>query len=49
MININYDILLMYLSGRKQGTISQFKSYINNLDYACEIENLEYKPYSQIS
>ncbi len=40
--NIDFDILLEYLSYLKAGTLSQFNKYIDNLDYNDEIEIFEY-------
>lgn len=40
--NIDFDILLEYLSYIKTGTLQQFNNYINNLDYYDELETYEY-------
>lgn len=40
--NIDFDILLEYLSYLKTGTLQQFNKYIDNLDYNNEIEIFEY-------
>lgn len=40
--NIDFDILLEYLSYLKTGTLQQFNKYVDNLDYNNEIEIFEY-------
>lgn len=40
--NIDFDILLEYLSYLKTGTLSQFNKYVDNLDYNDKIEIFEY-------
>lgn len=46
---IDYNILLEYISYLKSGTIEQFKHYIDNLDYKDKLQEIkDHNPYTSI-